>query len=62
MFFNLPCAKKSFNFRTIIWRSPTQPFMKLNVDRASKGNPGEVRVGGIFRDFKGDMAMGFSSY
>ena len=29
---------------------PQQGFIKLNYDKASKGNPGQAGAGGIFRD------------
>ena len=29
---------------------PPEGFIKLNFDGASKGNPGEVGFGGLFRD------------
>eukprot|EP00253_Pinus_taeda_P027544 PITA_27544 len=34
------------------FRYPSQPFIKLNFDGASKGNPGPAGFGGIFRDYK----------
>jgi len=29
---------------------PKERFIKLNFDGASKGNPGEASLGGLFRD------------
>jgi len=32
-----------------------QGFIKLNFDRATKGNPGEAGTGGLFRKYRGTM-------
>lgn len=36
--------------------------MKLNVDRAAKGNPGHAGGGGIILDSKGQFKAGYSRY
>jgi len=33
-----------------IWQSPPHGFLKINIDGASKGNPGMVGFGGVIRD------------
>src|SRR4051812_39435653 len=45
-----------------MWKRPSPNVIKLNVDGASKNNPGEAGIGGIFRDFFGNLIMGFASY
>ena len=35
------------------FRYPGEHFIKMNFDGASKGNPGPIGLGGIFRDSKG---------
>lgn len=35
---------------------------KLNVDEASKGNPGEAGSGGLIRDSNGDFLVGFAYF
>lgn len=37
----------------IRWEYPREGWVKLNVDGAPKGNPGEVGAGGILRDSSG---------
>ena len=32
------------------WQPPSHGFLKFNIDRASKRNPGEVGYGGVLRD------------
>ena len=50
-----------------IFKPPLEEFIKLSFDGASKGNPGQAGVGGIFRDHHGktrliyDDSYGFSS-
>lgn len=36
-----------------IWKPPPHGFLKVNIDWASKGNPGLVGFGGVIRDEKG---------
>ena len=37
-----------------VFRRPQEGFIKLNFDRATKGNPGPTGYGGIFRNSQGD--------
>jgi ribonuclease HI len=39
--------------------STSTSFIKLNFDRASKGNLGRARVGGVFRDYLGNILRVF---
>jgi len=36
-----------------IWQPPPHGFLKINIDGASKGNPGMARFGGVIRDEQG---------
>nr|XP_027103068.1 uncharacterized protein LOC113724357 [Coffea arabica] len=44
------------------WSCPTRPYVKLNVDGSSLGNPGDSGGGGLVRDNSGCFLYGFSSY
>ena len=44
------------------WQPPSHGFLKFNIDRASKGNPGEVGYGGVLRDEEGNIQVIFHSY
>eukprot|EP00253_Pinus_taeda_P002612 PITA_02612 len=44
------------------FRYPGEHFIKLNFDRASKGNPGPAGLGGIFRDSKGKTRWVFAEW
>nr|XP_027109299.1 uncharacterized protein LOC113729174 [Coffea arabica] len=44
------------------WSLPTEPFVKLNVDGASLGNPGSSGGGGIVRSSSGQVIAAFSSH
>ena len=46
--------------RIIKWIVPSEPFIKLNTDGSSLGNPGLAGARGIFRDFSGNWVSGFS--
>jgi ribonuclease HI len=37
------------------WKPPPVDSLKLNFDKASKGNPGRTRMGGVIRDSKGNI-------
>jgi len=39
---------------------PPHGFTKLNFDGATKHNPGEVGIGGVFRDAKGNTLRIFA--
>src|SRR4051812_36205873 len=61
-FFNLPYCDKRQNYKTVVWKKPSPLIFKLNVDGASKGNPGEAGSGGIMRNHRGDLVFGFANY
>ncbi|KHN07237.1 Putative ribonuclease H protein [Glycine soja] len=46
--------------RNVSWDPPTFPFVKLNTDGSSIGNPGDSGYGGIIRDLAGNMLTAFS--
>nr|XP_027060692.1 uncharacterized protein LOC113687227 [Coffea arabica] len=48
--------------RWILWESPPEGFVKLNVDGSSLGNPGSSGAGGVFRDSGGNVLRGFSYF
>src|SRR3954466_2847479 len=49
-------------FNWLFGKKPSSKVIKLNIDGASKGNPGEAGIGGLFRNYNGDFIMGFASY
>ncbi|XP_059289936.1 uncharacterized protein LOC132043485 [Lycium ferocissimum] len=54
--------KPKINIKCIKWIKPDSPFLKLNTDGCSKGNPGSSGGGGILRDENGHFLMAFSAY
>lgn len=44
------------------WKPPTGNLLKLNIDGASKGNPGRAGCGGVVRNSSGDLILAFSEY
>jgi len=52
-----------FNRKTLIdkssWQPPSHGFLKFNIDRASKGNPGEAGYRGVLRDNEGNKLIIF---
>lgn len=42
----------------IAWEYPSGSSVKLNVDSASKGNPGQARCGCVIRDHEGYWITG----
>ncbi|KAK1309350.1 hypothetical protein QJS10_CPA09g02087 [Acorus calamus] len=44
----------------VIWLKPDPPWIKLNIDGASLGNPGPSGAGGVFRDHQATFLLGFS--
>ena len=44
----------------ISWRMPPAPYIKLNTDCSTIGNPGLAGVGGILRNHMGNWLAGFS--
>ncbi|MCI19430.1 ribonuclease H protein, partial [Trifolium medium] len=45
----------------IVWQPPTVRWVKCNSDGASKGNPGLLACGGIFRDNRANDLGCFAS-
>jgi len=44
------------------WSPPSLPFIKLNFDGASKGNPGTAGYGAVFRDHLGHILLIAAGY
>lgn len=44
------------------WQPPRKGFLKLNIDGASKGNPGTTGHGGVLRDEKGNISFIFHGH
>ncbi|KAK1283263.1 putative ribonuclease H protein [Acorus calamus] len=40
------------------WSKPDHPWLKMNIDGASKGNPGPSEAGGLFRDHLVNTVLG----
>ncbi|MQL89521.1 hypothetical protein Taro_022095 [Colocasia esculenta] len=47
--------------KVVIWLTPPQGRLKLNVDGAFNRTTGEARGGGILRDHKGNMSCAFAN-
>ena len=44
------------------WSPPPVGTLKFNVDRAAKGKPGPIGIGGVLRNHDGLTLLSFSSY
>jgi len=53
-------TSRSTTVSHIQWTPPPERWYKLNVDGASKGNPGAAGAGGIIRDQFGNWITGFT--
>ncbi|KAF5183247.1 hypothetical protein FRX31_027167 [Thalictrum thalictroides] len=51
---------RSPSIKACKWFLPSQPFIKMNTDGASKGNPGPAGLGAIYRDDKGHTLGGIA--
>lgn len=58
-FIHQPRKKKVL---AIYWEMPPPPFVKLNIDGSSLGNPGLLGGGGVIRNHCGDVLQAFSSF
>ncbi|XP_027155463.1 uncharacterized protein LOC113782309 [Coffea eugenioides] len=47
---------------SLSWSLPPFPYVKLNVDGSSLGNPGLTGVGGILRNHTGRVLKAFSTF
>ena len=47
-------------YQPVTCTAPVEPFIKLNTDGNSIGNPGIARAGGLLRDSFGRWILGFS--
>ena len=62
-FYYLACPAKNITIeipRIIKWIVPSEPFIKLNTDGSSLGNPGLAGASGILHDYLGNWVSGFS--
>ncbi|KAL0405928.1 UNVERIFIED_CONTAM: putative ribonuclease H protein [Sesamum latifolium] len=55
-------SEKAMQPRLVRWSFPDYGWVKLNSDRASKGNPGDSGAGGILRDQDGTVMVAFSKF
>ena len=46
--------------QTVKWTVPAEPFIKLNMDGSSIGNPGMAGAGSLLRDSSRSWISGFS--
>ena len=53
------CVKKK---HLVTWSPPSPNVLKFNVDGAARGKPGPANIGGILRNYKGDVLFMFSNY
>ena len=61
--FFLLCPAKNIKIRIpkiIKWIAPPEPFIKLNTDGSSLGNPSLAGVGRLLHNSSGDWISGFS--
>lgn len=56
---NLSIQLRHGQILKVIWQKPAAQWVKLNVDGASKGNPGPAGIGGIIRDSRSNLIKGF---
>ena len=64
-FFFLVCPTKNIKIkipRIIKWNAPLEPFIKLNIDGSSLGNPGLVGASRLLCNSLGDWISSFSLY
>ena len=62
-FYYLACPTKDITIeipRIIKWIVSSEPFIKLNTNGSSLGNPGLANAGGILHDYSGNWVSGFS--
>ncbi|XP_077251044.1 uncharacterized protein LOC143890293 [Tasmannia lanceolata] len=57
-----PCRPRIQKDCWILWKRPPKGTLKLNIDGASKGNPGEAGGGGVIRNEKSTVILAFSLY
>ncbi|KAL6218963.1 hypothetical protein ACLB2K_012170 [Fragaria x ananassa] len=55
----IPVLKRLSAPRIVLWHPPLIPWLKLNTDGFSKGNPGLAGCGGVFRDSFGRFIGGY---
>lgn len=53
---------KTRNLQLVSWSKPSKGYYKLNVDWSSLGNPVIAVVGGVIRDFQGQVIAGFFAH
>lgn len=58
---NLPIkVQKQKPTQIVKWSPPTMDWFKLNVEGSSLENPRSSGLGGVIRDHRGDLLVGFS--
>ena len=55
----IPVLKRRSASRIVLWHPPLSPWLKLNTDGFSKGNPNLASCGGVFRDIFGCFIGGY---
>ncbi|EOY20372.1 Uncharacterized protein TCM_046248 [Theobroma cacao] len=53
------------NVRTkklVVWSKLEEGWLKFNMDGASRGNPGEIGIGGILKDHRGTTLILISKF
>ncbi|KAI3452547.1 hypothetical protein Pfo_009211 [Paulownia fortunei] len=46
----------------VLWVKPQVEWLKLNIDRAAKGETGQARAGGVLRDHLGNAILAYHDY
>lgn len=48
--------------KSVSWVPPLPGSLKFNVDGAARGKPGPAGIGGVLRNYKGEVLFMFSNH
>lgn len=61
-YFDLHVTAKAYKIQLVLWKSPSSQWSKLNIDGASRRNPGDSGAKGIIRDQKCKLLLAFAHF